>query len=350
MNKLNLILVLCLFTNLTFGQDTTFFDAKWKETNKQNSKFYRIQTEEEGKWLRIDHFSENNQIQMKGYFSSINPDIRIGYFEWFHLNGKIKHTGSYSEDKPIGEHLWYFENGKIEAIENYSNGLFDGIYKEYYENGNPSSETKFINGIQNGLTRYFREDGSLESEGNTKDGDRNGEWKYFDENGNLLGTNEFKTEYFFDEAPIYLRLPNSNWYLANKEEGKTTGYIFKRESIIDSLDREIIPAIMVYFEDANDYNQDVVLYSLWKQKPFIQHGVKIGKIYTHENTEYKISIKNLVLYKCSYSEKGFDHIFYMIHMITKNNKGVQIYLDMTKEITSEFEKEFVKTIESLKEI
>ncbi len=78
--------------------------------------------------------------------------------------------------------------------------------------------------------------------------------------------------------------------------------------------------------------------------------MKVDKIYTHENNEYKITINNLVLYKCSYSEKEFDHIFYMIHMITKNNKGVQVYLDMTKEITSEFEKEFVETIESLKEI
>lgn len=350
MNKLNLILILCLLGKITFGQDTTFFDTKWNETNKQNSKFYRIQTKIEDKWLRMDYFSENNQIQMKGHFSSINPEIRTGYFEWFHSNGKIKHTGNYSENKPIGEHLWYFENGKIEAVENYSNGLLDGDYKEYFANGNPSFETKFVNGKQNGFTRYFRENGSVEAEGNTKDGDRNGEWKYYDENGNLLGTKEFKTEYFFEEAPIYLRLPNSQWYLANKQAGATTEYIFKRESIEDSLGRVIIPAIIVYFEDASDYNQDVVLYSIWKQKPFIQHGVKVDKIYTHENNEYKITINNLVLYKCSYSEKEFDHIFYMIHMITKNNKGVQVYLDMTKEITSEFEKEFVETIESLKEI
>jgi antitoxin component YwqK of YwqJK toxin-antitoxin module len=344
-----LVIIFLFLTTSAFGQDTIFFDSNWKESNKLHSKFYRIQKKENDKWLRIDYFSENNQIQMKGYYSSINPEIQIGYCEWFHSNGKLRHKGNYEDNNEVGEHLWYFDNGEIEALENYKLGKLDGAYKEYFKNGKISTETSFAGGLQNGYSKYYREDGSLHSEGIFKDGDKDGAWKFYDANGKLLGTTEFKTEYIFPEANLFMKLPNSKWSLSNKVEGKLTQYIFKRESVEDKKGREIIPAIMVYIEDASNYKQDIVLYSFGKQKTFIEKGIKIDKVTTWEGTDFKISIKNLVLYKCHYKEKEFDHILYMIHIITKENKGVQIYLDMTKDVADEYEPEFLKTINSLEE-
>jgi antitoxin component YwqK of YwqJK toxin-antitoxin module len=349
MKKLFQTLILCLLANSTFGQDTIYFDAKWKESNKLNSTFYRIQKKENDKWLRMDFFTENNQLQMKGYYSSINPDKEVGYFEWYFSNGKLKHKGDYEDGKAIGEHDWYSDNGKLDAIENYKSGKLDGVYKEYYKSGKLSLETLFSQGVQNGYTKYYREDGSLHSEGNFKDGDRNGVWKFYDENGKIISSNEFKTEYYFPEAKISMALPNSQWSLINKDSGKITSYVFKREEVEDDKGRKIIPAITLVIEDAGKYNQDAVLYSSWKEKPFIERGVKIDEIATWESKNYKISIKNLLLYKCHYTEKDFDHLFYMIHMISKENKGVQIYLDMTMDIAEKYEAEFLKTINSLEE-
>jgi antitoxin component YwqK of YwqJK toxin-antitoxin module len=350
MRTLLAIIMTCLFSNSLIGQDTLFFDSKWNETTKEKSKFFRIEKQENNKWLRTDYFSENNQIQMKGHYISLNPEKEDGYFEWFHSNGKIKHTGNYLNGEPIGEHLWYFDNGNIEAVENYKNGKLNGIFKEYYQNGNLNTETEFVDEIQFGYTKYFREDNSLHSEGNFKNGERNGLWKFYDESGNLVGTDEFETEYEITEANLFLKLPNTEWYLADKKQEKLTEYYFKRNPITDKNGIEIIPAIMVFVEDASSYNQDVTLYSIWKQKPFKESGIKTEKILVQDSEGFPLTYKNAYFIQNSYTAEGLDHLLFMIHIINKENKGIQIYLDMTKDIAEEYEKEFWKTIESIREL
>jgi hypothetical protein len=287
---------------------------------------------------------------MTGYYSSIDPDVRIGYFEWFHSNGRLRHKGNYSDNKEIGEHIWYFENGNVEAIENYSLGKLDGIYKEYYESGKISTETQYKNGLQDGFTKFYREDGSLHSEGNYKEGDRNGLWKYYNESGELTGTSEFKTEYEIPEANMFLKLPNSKWSLTDKKEGNVTEYYFKRDPITDKNGNKIIPAIMVFVEDATQYKQDATLYTIWKRRPFQEKGVNIDQTLIQENKEYPLTYKNAYFMKGSYNSNGFDHIIFMIHIINKKNKGIQIYLDMTKDLAEEYEQEFWTTIRSIKEL
>lgn len=336
-------------TNNAFGQDTTYFDSKWNESSKDNSQYYRVENKTGNNYERIDYFTSSNQIQMQGQYLSINPEIKTGEFLWYHSNGKLKHKGAYSDDKEIGEHIWYFDNGQIEAIENYKDGKLDGDFKEYHKNGNLSNETSFLTGLQSGMTKYFREDGSLHSAGAFKDGDRDGLWKYFDEQGVLLGTNEFKTDYVIPEANLFLKLPNSEWSLTDKIDGELTQYYFKRSPITDKNGMKIIPAIMVFVEDASKYKQDVTLYSIWKRKPFMEKGIKIEQTLIQDNEDYPLTYKNALFTKCSYTSNGLDHIFYMIHIINKDNKGIQIYLDMTKDIADEYESEFWITIKSIKE-
>lgn len=344
----NLIPFLILTINVV-GQDTLYLDSKWKETTIDNAKFYRIELKTDRGFKRTDYFASNNQIQMNGDYLSLNPEIKTGEFKWFHENGKLKHIGEYSDNMEIGTHKWYFDNGELEAIENYSNGKLHGEYKEFNKNGKPSSETVFSNGLQNGLTKYYREDGSLHSEGQFKNGDRAGEWIYYDEQGNLLGTNEFNTDYVIEEANMFLKLPNSDWSLTEKIDGDLIQYYFKRTPITDKNGMEIIPAIMVFVEDASKYEQDVTLYSIWKRKPFMEKGIQIEETLIQDNENYPLTYKNAYFTKCSYTSNGLDHVFYMIHIINKENKGIQIYLDMTKDLVDDYESEFWKTIKSIKE-
>lgn len=350
--KTTILLILTISCRLCFGQDTLFFDAKWKPTSRTNAEFFRIEKKEANKWTRTDYYFKTKQVQMKGTYFSLTPETEDGYFEWYHSNGKLKHKGNYEKGKHIGEHLWYGDNGNIEAKENYKNGELEGAYEEYYPNGKLMDKSSFLKGLQDGWTVYYREDGSKQSEGNFKNGNRNGEWKYYNESGKLEGTTVFKIDYEIPEAKMFLQLPNDNWSLTDHSGKEMVQYIFKRNEITDSLGRTIVPAIMLYIEDATSYNQDLVTYSMQKRLQFSKKEIKINnKILIPTDKEFPFTtFKNAMLITASYTDKGLDHIFYMVYIITKDNKGIQFYMDMTKDISDEYEKEFWSTLKSIKEL
>jgi len=182
----------------------------------ESATFFRIDKKENGLWVRKDFYVQGNQLQMKGNLQSVDPEIKVGPYEYYFANGKLKHSGSYNENKETGEHKWYTENGKLEAIENYRDGKLNGSYVAYHPNGKPLMVTSFMAGSQNGKTTYYREDGNKHSEGDFKDGDRNGPWKFYDESGKLANTHEFKTEYIIPEAKMFIKLPNSEWVYGQK--------------------------------------------------------------------------------------------------------------------------------------
>ena len=148
---------------------------------------------------------------------------------------------------------------------------------------------------------------------------------------------------------MFIKLPNSEWELTDKKQGQIAEYIFKRTPITDSTGQEIIPGILVYVEDATKYNQDVTQYTIVKRMQFRGTGLKVDKILIQDNKEYPLSYKNGFVTKCSYNEKGLDHVLYMIHIINKDNKGIQIYMDMTKSLADEYEQEFWTTMRSIRE-
>jgi len=342
-------IIFALTTQYSYSQDTLYFDAKWKPSDKKSATFFRIDKKENGLWARKDFYVQGNQLQMKGSLQSVDPEIKVGPYEYYFANGKLKHSGSYNENKEIGEHKWYAENGNLEAIENYRDGKLNGSYVAYHPNGKPLMVTSFMGGSQNGKTTYYREDGNKHSEGDFKEGDRNGPWKFYDESGKLANTHEFKTEYIIPEAKMFIKLPNSEWELTDKKQGQIAEYIFKRTPITDSTGQEIIPGILVYVEDATKYNQDVTQYTIVKRMQFRGTGLKVDKILIQDNKEYPLSYKNGFVTKCSYNEKGLDHVLYMIHIINKDNKGIQIYMDMTKSLADEYEQEFWTTMRSIRE-
>ncbi len=347
MRLLTAILIILSALQAT-AQDTTYFNSKWELCDKSESEYYRIQTKNGKMWTRTDFWSGNGQIQMQGKLSSLDPEVKEGYYEWYHKNGHIKHKGNYLDGKEVGEHLWYYENGKLEAKENWLDGIMNGGFEEYYSNGYLSTQSGFVNGLQNGKTIYFREDASKHSEGDFLNGNRDGEWKYFSESGELLGTTFFKTEYTFEEGGIFLKLPNDNWSLANQTSQGISQYTFKRKEIVDPEGNKIVPAIMLYIEDASKFNEDVTMFSIQKQQQFAKAGIKIDRILVQDNKDYPLTHKNGYFVKCSYNSNGLDHLFYMIHLITKEGKGIQLYLDMTTNIAEEYEQEFWTTIKSLR--
>lgn len=339
--------IICFATN---AQDTTHFDTNWKQTTTSEAEYYRIQSKEVNFWTRSDYWSKNDQLQMKGNLSSIDPELKEGYYEWFHVNGEHKHKGSYIDGKEAGEHLWYSSKGKLQAIENWTQGVMNGKFEEYHANGNLSIRSSFVKGLQNGSTEYYREDATKHSEGKFLNGNRDGEWKYFGQSGELLGTNSFKTEYQIKEANLFLKLPNDEWKLDEQSDEGIIQYTFKRNEVVDPDGNKIVPAIMLYIEDASKFNGDVTMFTMQKQQQFIKAGVKVDRMLVQDQEDYPLTFKKGYFIKSTYSSNGLDHIFYMIHIITEDNKGIQLYLDMTTGIESEYESEFWTTIKSLRKL
>ena len=94
-----------IVANVAFGQDTTYFDNKWKESDKNSAHYYRVDNKLGDKFERTDYFFTSNQIQMQGQYLSLEQEIKTGEFKWYHSNGKLKHIGEYSENKEIGKHI-----------------------------------------------------------------------------------------------------------------------------------------------------------------------------------------------------------------------------------------------------
>ena len=106
---------------------------------------------------------------------------------------------------------------------------------------------------------------------------------------------------------------------------------------------------MIFIEDASSYNQDVITYSMQKRLAFRNKNLEFESIIPSSDEKCPLKIKNSLVMKARYSEKGFDHIFYMVYFITKSGKGIQLYMDMTKELEREYETEFINTLQRLKE-
>jgi hypothetical protein len=167
------------------------------------------------------------------------------------------------------------------------------------------------------------------------------------------------------QLPFSVRLPNTSWYLAQNDA--PDHYIFKRKPLFDPQGQSITPAIIIYVETKDDVKAEMgqvytdhpvndlrdYFEAFWSAKmtPMEKNGIKISKISTIDDKDYPLSYRNIsVFVKGGYSLDGFDHILYMAYIMDKQNRGIQVYMDMTTGIQNVCDKEFMDFIRSLKEI
>ena len=158
------------------------------------------------------------------------------------------------------------------------------------------------------------------------------------------GTDTTKNKQF----PCKFELPNDQWNLV--VDNPPAQYLFKRNPITNSTGAQIVPVIMLYSEDATNYAGNIAIFSSKKMQPFLNRGVRVPRILSWHEKEYPLIFKNALFMRGEYSSKDVEHIIYMIYIIDKYNHGIQVYLDMTKDIAPQYENEFLKTIKSLREL
>ena len=150
---------------------------------------------------------------------------------------------------------------------------------------------------------------------------------------------------------MFIRMPNDEWCLSKHSEDKIISYTFLRSPIKDSSGRAISPAILIYIDDAKIFDKNVTKFSITKRGNFVNVGLKLDKISSPSDKGYPIAYKNSLFMKTSYTDKNnMEHILYTAYIINNDDKGIQIYMDMTKDISKTCETEFMQAFKSIKEI
>jgi TonB family protein len=186
MKKIICLGLLCIALNSYAQTDTIFLNYAWKPCLRSNATYYRLNENGKG-LLNIKHYTMQNKLFVIGNYSSFNPDVRDGAFNFYddssdfvtskheYVNGKkIKHTYYYknSTDAWIvwiyknnllhGKTIGYYPNGKIKRMEEYKKGILEKG-NCYTQNGADTTYYSFeimpqYPGGEGEMTKFLREE------------------------------------------------------------------------------------------------------------------------------------------------------------------------------------------------
>lgn len=132
---------------------------------------------------------ENGFLIAKGIIN--RKGVKVGSWETYFLDGKLKSKGDYKSGKKYGKWIYYFNSGQKEQEGFYDNsGLFTGEWRWYYENGNLLRTEEFLRGEEDGMLTEYDINSQIITEGEYLEGEKEGEWYYslndHSENGKYL--------------------------------------------------------------------------------------------------------------------------------------------------------------------
>lgn len=125
-------------------------------------------------------YYNNGQLESKGDYTNADKSkdvkwlgnlfrsIKVGYWEFYDVSGKLIGKGNYKNDKMDGSWEINFEysfkgpkGGEqriIKSLVNFSNGIPNGEWSGTYPNGNPCIKCSFVNGKKSGTSLFYYED------------------------------------------------------------------------------------------------------------------------------------------------------------------------------------------------
>lgn len=114
MKLITTVLTLFLVQNgLAQKLDTIWYNNKWEKTQQVSARHYSrvIEKLNTGNYKVKDYY-ETGSRQMEGFFSSIDPDIKNGEFEYWYRSGKKQMEVTYEVNEEI-QVCQYNEQGEI---------------------------------------------------------------------------------------------------------------------------------------------------------------------------------------------------------------------------------------------
>lgn len=181
-----------------------------EEFNRENANGERI-----GKWQK---FHENGRMRYRGQFkngkevgvfkyysivSSDHPiviktfseDSDIAQVEFYTEKGILESNGKMEGKNRVGTWYYYHADGMgILSEENYKNGQLNGVSKTYYKTGKITEEMNYKNGLLDGNLKRYADNGVLIDDVIYVDGKLNGLAKYYDLKGNLIYTGPYEND------------------------------------------------------------------------------------------------------------------------------------------------------------
>ncbi|MFC1731075.1 hypothetical protein ACFL6I_12145 [candidate division KSB1 bacterium] len=149
-----LILFEFLFITYTNAQeiDTVWYSKEWKETIKNNAKYYRIvKIDTINNLYDVIDYYKNGNIQSTGNYQSLNPEIEEGIFIYYSRSKLIKSKSTYKEGVSIKDE-WY-RRGKLTQVEKSKANSQDTILEFiiYRNNGVIKVSARMVNNVKDGL-------------------------------------------------------------------------------------------------------------------------------------------------------------------------------------------------------
>lgn len=138
---MKLIITLLLFflvqKEIAQKPDTIWYNNKWEKTQQVSSRHYsrvieKLRTDK----YKVKDYYETGSLQMEGFFSSVDPDIKNGEFKYWYRNGKKQMDLTYEDNKEI-QVCQYNEQGEI-------TNEWERISIVKIENGKPVTEFRVL--------------------------------------------------------------------------------------------------------------------------------------------------------------------------------------------------------------
>ncbi|MEO8237391.1 MAG: energy transducer TonB [Flavobacterium sp.] len=179
MKRKYLLVFLFLLPNIFFSQSsndkTVYLDSLWKETSKENHKYYRIVKDYylDKEEYRFEDYYSSGKIQMEGNSSVKNDLLRIGDFIFYYENGNKKSTCSFVKGIAIGNKTEWYEDGNKKLVGEYikAEGGYNSDFKtlQYWNSKN-------IQTVIDGNGDYDEVEEKSTGSGKVKDGLKDGIW------------------------------------------------------------------------------------------------------------------------------------------------------------------------------
>lgn len=205
------VLLSLIISGFASGQQRTYFDEKWKPTDKANAHYYRLSEKKDTLYVIKDYYI-NGVLQFEGasktekepfflegnvkYYGSDGQVVtnanmvhnkRHGLYEEFYGTGAPKVSGNFIDGKASGVYTEYYPTGQIGNTANFTNGKTNGTHTKYTFNGDVEYRLNYIDGVLNGPYESY-EYGRLETKGTTKNGIQDGKCFTYYEDGSVRFT------------------------------------------------------------------------------------------------------------------------------------------------------------------
>ena len=109
-----------------------------------------------------------------------------GFWNKYHLNGKLKYSGEFKNNFPVGIFKYYDNNENLKADLIYFNNGKSASAKLYYSNGKLSAVGLYSSEKKDSLWKYYNEEEKLVAEEYYSSGKLNGKSISYYLNGNIL--------------------------------------------------------------------------------------------------------------------------------------------------------------------